>query len=191
MFAHRLTGGRAARVGLFLGAAALLSTVSSACAQSSSQPARTPVEQAAFMERTRCSADDDEKALAPVIAGAALESVHPLYAATTRGKTGVGSELRGVVMTVAAPAGVTDVWLDRALECHSARATLGHIPTASQDPFWLPGSTVDIDVRANKDGFDIVVSGYSSEDAASVFARAEAFARARNAAPPRNAEATR
>jgi hypothetical protein len=141
------------------------------------------------MERTRCSADDDEKALAQVLTGAALQSVHPLYSATSYGKTGMGSDLRGAVVAVAAPAGVTDVWLDRALECHSARATLGRLPTESSDPFWLPGASVDIDVRSAKDSFEVMISGYSTDDAAKIFARAEAFAKAKSAAAPKSGNA--
>jgi hypothetical protein len=134
------------------------------------------------MEHTRCSRDDSEKALDEVLAGATLESVRPLYRSTSMGKTGRGSDLLGVVVTVAAPAGVTDVWLDRALECHSARATLGHISTNSDDPFWLPGTSLDIDVHSAKDSFDILITGNSTEDATRVLARADAFAKARSAA---------
>jgi hypothetical protein len=141
------------------------------------------------MERTRCSPDDDEKVLREVLSGATLQSVHPLYGHTSMGKTGSASDLRGVTVTVAAPAAVTDVWLDRALECHSARAMLGRLPAQANDPFWLPGAAVDIDVRSAKDNFDILVSAYSTEDAARVFARAEAFANARSAAALKAADA--
>jgi hypothetical protein len=115
MSTHQAARDRASRMGPGVGFVAALAAVASACGGGSPQAARSPADQAAFMERTRCSADDDEKALAPVLNGATLLSVHPLYSATSSGKTGGGSDLRGVVLTVGAPAGVTDVWLDRAL----------------------------------------------------------------------------
>jgi hypothetical protein len=175
----------------WLPGALLVAVVTSACASSSPQPARSPLDQAAFMERTRCSTDDDEKALAPVLSGTAVQAVRPLYGSASSGKSGNQSDLRGAIMTVAALAGVTDVWLDRALECHSAKEMLGHIPASSDDPFWLPGSTVDIDVRSAKDGFDLAVTGYSTDDATQIFARAEAFAKSRNPAAPKAAEVPR
>ena len=156
----------------------LLLSASAGCGLSSQTDARSPAEQVAFMERTRCIADAaaDETALAPILDGAALQGVQPLYSTTESGKSGIGVELRGAVVRVAALQGVTDVWLDRALECHGAKATLGHVRAASNDPFWLPGSTVDIDVRSARDGFDVAVTGHSSADAQEVLARASAFA---------------
>ncbi len=152
-----------------------------ACGHASPAPARTGTEQAAFMEQTRCVADTgaDEKMLAPVLAGSAVQSVRPLYAVAESGKGGALHQLRGVVVTVSALPGLTDVWLDRALECHGARQTLGRVPP-SDDPFWLPGTVVDIDVRSAKDGYDVAVTGFSPEDAREIQARAETFARARN-----------
>jgi hypothetical protein len=139
------------------------------------------------MEQTRCPAGDDDKALQPVLDGSALVSVRPLYSPNAGGGKAPESRLQGVVLTVLAQPGVTDVWLDRALECHSARASLGHIAAAADDPFYLPGSSVDIDVRPAKDGYDIIVNGYSTEDTVRIYGRAEAFAKAHNRAALRSA----
>ncbi|MGO9837371.1 MAG: hypothetical protein ACLP1X_24525, partial [Polyangiaceae bacterium] len=81
--------------------------------------------------------------------------------------------------------------LDRALECHGAKEALGHTTAASDDPFWLPGSSVDIDVRSAKDGFDVAVSAYSSSDAHQVLARANAFAKSKTSIAPKAGEAVR
>jgi hypothetical protein len=129
------------------------------------------------MERTRCGADDDEKAVAPVLGGSAVQGVQPLYSAVEGSKNGLQAVLRGATVTIAALPGMTAEWLDRALECHSARVMLGEVAGAADDPFWLPGSSVDIDVRSAKDGFDAAITGYSSEDARKIFDRANAFAR--------------
>jgi hypothetical protein len=152
--------------------AILLTTA--ACSEST-PPAKNPAGQAAFMERTRCGPADDEATIAPIIGGAAVQSVQPLYSDVENMKAGLQHELRGVTISVAALPGVTAEWLDRALECHSARATLGHAPAASNDPFWLMGSMVDIEVRSAKDGFLIDVIGFSSQDAQQILSRAAAF----------------
>jgi hypothetical protein len=82
-----------------VGFALFAAFATSGCGQTPSRPAKSPADQAAFMERTRCSPDDSEGALAPVLNGAALESVRPLYGFTTSGKTGTGSDLRGVIFS--------------------------------------------------------------------------------------------
>ena len=156
----------------------------SACGPSSStaQGAQTVAARAAFVERTRCRADDDEKNLAPVLSGEAIQGVQPLYTTIEGAKSGVGSELRGVTVTVRPLPGMTAEWLDRELECHSARATLGHGQGAPDDPFFLPTSFVNIEVRSATDGFDAEVVGYAPEEAAEILARANAFAKGRVAA---------
>ena len=73
----------------------------------------------------------------------------------------------------------------RALECHAAKVTLGPTPGAIDDLFWPPGSSVDINVRSAKDGFDGATTACASEDARQILDRANAFHRA----PPRPREA--
>jgi hypothetical protein len=108
-----------------------------------------------------------------------------LYSSVEFGKSGEQSQLRGAVLAVTALPGVTAEWLDRELECHGARLTLGRGPSSPDDPFWLPGSSVDIDVRPSKDGFIIGVAGYSSADARQILDRAQAFVKAKQAPAPK------
>ena len=187
MHNRRIPDGAASRTrrNVVAATSTLLAVATAACGQSSPQGAKTPVDHAAFMERTRCTADDDGKMLAPVLGGSAVAGVQPLYSTVGGAKSGLQSELRGATVSVAALPGVTAEYLDRALECYSAKAVLGHGPTASDDPFWLPGASVDIDVRSNKDGFDIAVAGFSPEDAQKILARANAFGKAKTAPPPK------
>jgi hypothetical protein len=162
-----------------------LAATAAACGESSPQGVRSPADRAAFMESTRCATDDDEKSIAPVLSGSAVQGVQPLYNTLEGSKSGVQAALRGATIKVAALPGVTSEWLDRALECHSAKVTLGHLPGAPDDPFWLPGSAVDIDVRSARDGFDVAITGYSSEDARQILDRANAFAKAKVPAAPK------
>jgi hypothetical protein len=145
--------------------------------------ARSPVDGAAFLERTRCGPEVTDGSLAPILDGKALQKVGPLYSTVEADKSGEQSQLRGATLTVSALPGVTAEWLDRELECHGARLALGKATSTPEDPFWLPGSTVDIDVRPTKDGFIIAVAGFSTSDARHILNRAEAFAKAKTAAP--------
>jgi hypothetical protein len=160
----------------------LLAVVTAACGKASAPDGRTAADQAAFMEHTRCGIDGDDQLLAPVLSGSAVQKVEPLYSNLGSNKAGPQSQLRGATITIVALPGMTAEWLDRALECHSAKSTLGHA-RAGGDPFWLPGAIVDIDVRSARDGFDAAVTGYSSDDAQAILARATAFMASKPAAP--------
>jgi hypothetical protein len=159
--------------------APLLVVFSAVFAAGCAPPARSPVDQAAFIERTRCGPEVKDSDLAPVLGGQAVQDVGPLYSSVEVGKSGEQSQLRGAVLTISALPGVTAEWLDRELECHGARLALGQVKSSPADPFWLPGSTVDIDVRPAKDGFIIAVAGYSTADAHQILDRAQAFAKAK------------
>jgi hypothetical protein len=137
------------------------------------------------MESTRCGPEVNDTGLAPVLSGQAVQGVGPLYSSVEFGKSGEQTQLRGAVLMVNALPGVTAEWLDRELECHGARLTLGRAQSSPEDPFWLPGSSVDIDVRPAKDGFVIGVAGYSSADAHQILDRAQAFATAKTAPAPK------
>jgi hypothetical protein len=137
---------------------------------------QTVDEAAAVMEHKRCSPDVDEKSIAPVLSGVAVERWEPAY--NFEASTGSDSKrLAGAVFTVRAIKGYTSEWLDRALECHSARRVLGRIPTADEakDPFWLPGSAVDIDVQSTGKDFQVSVRSTDVADANKIVARAKAF----------------
>jgi hypothetical protein len=151
------------------------------CAIACGPAAKSPADQASFVESTRCGPELNDSELAPILDGKAVRGVGPLYSNVEADKSGQQAQLRGALLTISALPGVTAEWLDRELECHSARLTLGRVTSTAEDPFWLPGSTVDIDVRPAKDGFVVGVAGYSAADARQVFDRAQAFAKAKAA----------
>jgi len=132
------------------------------------------------MERARCGPDVGEATLAPVLQERAnIDSVSPLYADVPGGKSGGGTRLDGAVVRIRPIPGMTAEWLDRALECHSARRVLGRIPAdvLPNDPFWLPGGrTVDIDAESARDGFQVAVRGSTVDDNKEILSRANAFA---------------
>jgi hypothetical protein len=160
-------------------AAGLALAFSAALTAACGAPARSPADAAAFTERTRCGPDVAESDLTPVFSGHSVQSVGPLYATIEGGKSGSQSQLRGAVLTFGALPGETAEWLDRELECHSARLTLGETQSTPDDPFWLAGSAVDIDVRPTSDGLVVGVAGYSPDDARAILEHAQSFAKTR------------
>jgi hypothetical protein len=151
-----------------------------ACASSggTSPQAQTAAERANYIETTRCAGVNQGQPVAAVLSGQTVMGVRPLYGAMDPSKSDAREQLHGAIVTVAAEPGVTAEWLNRVLECHSAGATLGQ--TADDgDPFFLPGTVVDITVQPAKDGFAINVSTQSPQDAQRILDRATAWA------PPR------
>ncbi len=64
------------------------------------------------------------------------------------------------------------------LRCHGARATLGKIDLSQDpsDPYWLPDSWVDIEVREDGGDFLVTLTGQSVTDNIHILRRATAFA---------------
>jgi hypothetical protein len=148
------------------------------CVASSSAPARSPTDDAAAVERSRCGPDLDDTTLEPIFGHRAVESAEPLYARTSADRAGASVRLEGAVIYVRAIQGVTVEWLNRALECHGARRVLGKIPenVSPNDPFWLPGRMVSVETQSIGHGFRIAVRGATQADAQEILIRANAFA---------------
>ena len=137
---------------------------------------RSPADEAADMERSRCGPDVDEAQLSPLFDGSAIDRVEALQEdVTSADYLVVHDEVLGAVIFVRAMKGVTPEWLDRALECHSARRVLGRVADIPGDPFWLPGRTVSIDVRSARDELRVEVRGDTQADGEAILARARAF----------------
>jgi hypothetical protein len=148
------------------------------CATSTAA-SRSPTEVASTMERTRCGPGFDEASLAPLFDQRLVEGTQPSYVTLGGGRSGEQKRLTGAVLRVRPTEGMTPEWLDRALECHSAARVLGRIPESAvpNDPFWLPGSTVDIDVEPNGDSLAVTVRVPTPREAERVLERANAFVR--------------
>jgi hypothetical protein len=142
---------------------------------------RSAVDDAAAIERKQCGPSIDEASLAPLLTGQAIEGVEPAYlAAAPSGSHGAGGtykRLAGAVFSVRALKGVSAEWLDRALECHSARRILGRVPASESptDPFWVPGKLVDIDVKSTGPGFAVSVRSVDIAEAQEILKRAQVF----------------
>jgi len=94
---------------------ALVATTALSCAETSPSQARSPNEEAAAVERSRCGADLDETTLEPIFSHRAIESAEPLYARASADRAGTSERLQGALVYVRAIQGMTAEWLDRAL----------------------------------------------------------------------------
>ena len=98
---------------------------------------------------------------------------------------GVG-QVFGVRLVERPPPGVTADAAARVLRCHGARAVLGALDrvTLSNDPYWLPDSWVDIDVRERSGDLLVTLTGNTVSDNIRILHRATAFAAEQRAAVP-------
>jgi len=110
-----------------------------------------------------------------VLDGSAIERVEPLYSGSAS-KTS-NPRLQGAAILVEPAKGETAERLARTLECHQAQQSIvqATASTGRADPFWLPGSSVHVEVTSARDGFRIQVTGSSSSVAQEILARAQAL----------------
>jgi hypothetical protein len=68
--------------------------------------------------------------------------------------------------------------LTRILQCHSARALLGRLDRDSvpNDPYWLPDTWVNIDVKAEDGNFAVTLTADTVRDNLQVYGRANRYA---------------
>jgi hypothetical protein len=76
------------------------------------------------------------------------------------------------------PEGVSVDKMTRILQCHNARAVLGRAAPLTNDPYSLPNTWLDIDVREQEGNFVAVVGADRTTDNIRLLERAKAFAAA-------------
>jgi hypothetical protein len=140
-------------------------------------PAGPPAaSQAAAVERTRCTPNPGDAAVASVLDGSAVERVDPLYDGAGSPKSEL-SRLQGAAILVRPAPGETAEWLDRALECHGAQQLTAHksgaVAQTNTDPFWLPDSLVQVEVTPAGDSFLVQVTSGSTAGAREILSRAK------------------
>jgi len=120
---------------------------------------------AAEAKRTCPGARDDVASIAPV------DAVEPLYVRRPS-KSGHDTHLLGARLRLRPVAGVTPELLERALRCHQARAALGEIAHAEDDPWVVRGVWVKIEVEGH--GAELIASVASDrgEEARAILAHA-------------------
>jgi len=141
----------------------------SACA---SQPRVTA--QAADVERMQC--DSSATSQDSLVRSIEVLRVQPRYSHV---RTNNGSEERvnGAKLFVRPPKGVSAEQLTRILQCHSARVLLGQLSSSvPNDPYWLPDTWVNIDVKPENGNFAVDLSADSVRTNLEVVGRANHYA---------------
>jgi hypothetical protein len=132
-----------------------------------------PAARAASVERLECDASatsQDE-----LVRSLKVLHVEPLYTHIMTGGDNAEERVNGAKLYVTAPNGVGAEELTRALQCHGARALLGQIGTAPNEPYSLPGRWVSIDVKAEEGHFLVTLSSDTVHDNLQLFGRANRY----------------
>jgi hypothetical protein len=136
---------------------------------------RTPADRARAMA-DKCVHESEQNA-AGALSPALVETVEPAYSTVASGNDRV-IRLRGARLHLRPTLNVSAEALERTLECHQVRVTLGESSETVDDPYVLRGSWLDIGVDSTGDGLvaSVVVSRF--DDARRILERARTFAAA-------------
>jgi hypothetical protein len=150
-----------------------VTVVSSASACASTPP---PTAKAAGVERMQC--DASATAQDGLVRSTRVLAVEPLYSHVMTSRNNSEERVDGAKLLVRPPKGVSAEELTRILQCHSARILLGQVnqDTVPNDPYWLPDSWVNIDVKPENGNFAITISANSVDENLAVFGRANHYA---------------
>jgi hypothetical protein len=137
---------------------------------------RTPADHARAMA-AKCTRESEQQAAA-ALSPSLVEAVEPAYSVVPSGNDRA-IRLRGARLHLRPALNVSAQALQRTLECHQARVTLGDSPVIADDPYVLSGAWLDIDVDSDGDGLIAAVRVRSFDDARHILDRARIFASTR------------
>lgn len=131
--------------------------------------------QAAGVERMQCDAAATSQD--SLVRSIVVLHVQPLYSHVRTNNTSE-ERVNGAKLLVRPPQGVSAEQLTRVLQCHSARVLLGQVSGSAvpNDPYWLPDTWVNIDVKSDNGNFAVTVSADSVRDNLQVYGRANHYA---------------
>ncbi len=137
---------------------------------------RTPLDRAREVA-PRCARQADA-ADAGLLSPSLVESVEPAYSVVASGNDRL-VHLRGARLRLRPLPGVSVEAIQRALECHQVRVTMGTEGELPSDPYVLPGAWLDVTVESVGDGFLAAVRADGFDRAQSVLDRARGFVASR------------
>jgi hypothetical protein len=136
---------------------------------------RTPADHARAMA-TKCARESEHQA-AGALSASLVETVEPAYSTVASGNDRA-IRLRGARLHLRPSLNESAESIERVLECHQARVTLGESVAIADDPYVLRGAWLDIDVDSTGDGLIASVRTDRFDDARNVLERARRFASA-------------
>jgi hypothetical protein len=139
-----------------------------------------PQTKAAEIEQLQCEPSSSDEFDQRLLAGMTVLSVHPIYSYVHTATTGTDKRVAGTKLLIRPPEGIDPPRVLRILQCHSARAVLGHLDRSrfSGDPFWLDGAWLEIDVEAEAGNLAVKVAADDIPKNLTILGRARTFAAA-------------
>jgi hypothetical protein len=144
--------------------------LSTACLFPSPESTRSPVEVAETYVK-QCKVEDDDSRVIDV---SNILSVAPAYATVPTSNNNSQTRLLGAEIRLRAQPGLSRVWVDHVLRCHESARLRGAstMADADNDPFWLPGKWLDVDVREDQGLFVVQLTHYEVAPAKAELERA-------------------
>jgi hypothetical protein len=144
-----------------------------------------PTTKAARVERLQCEGTNAQNDLRLLQSTTVLKA-EPLYSHVVTGKNDSEERVTGAKLLIRPPDDVSAEHLTRILQCHSAKVLLGQVDASqfADDPYVLPDSWVDIDVKPQSGNFLVTLRTDNIPDGLSVLHRATAFAETHRSAAP-------
>jgi hypothetical protein len=104
--------------------------------------------------------------------------IDPIYSHVLTSSNGSEERVNGAKLLVQPPKSMSTDQMDRILECHSAGVLLGQVSGSAvpSDPYWLPNSWVNIDVKAEGANFAVLLTADTVRDNLQVLRRASRYA---------------
>jgi hypothetical protein len=139
-----------------------------------------PQTKAAEVEHLQCDPSSSDEVDLQLLAGMTVLSVHPIYSYVHTATTGTDKRVAGTKLLIRPPEGIDSSRVVRMLQCHSARAVLGHLDRSRfpGDPFWLDGAWLEIDVQPETGNLAVSVAADDISKNLAILERARTFQRA-------------
>jgi hypothetical protein len=140
--------------------------------------APAPAAQAAQVEQMQCDDSTSAQEAARILQTTKVISSEPIYSNVPTGYDDIEHRVNGAKLLVRPPEGVSPERMTRILQCDSARQLLGRVDRVAlpDDPYWLPGSWVDIRVTPEDGNYAVSIEANTITKSLQVYARAVAYA---------------
>jgi hypothetical protein len=137
-----------------------------------------PQTKAAEVEQLQCESSTSDGFDSRLLAGMTVLAVQPIYSYVHTATTGTDKKVAGTKLLIRPPEGIDSPRVLRILQCHSARAVLGHLDHSlvADDPFWLEGAWLDIDLEQEAGNLALRVVADDIPKNLAVLGHARAFA---------------
>jgi hypothetical protein len=139
-----------------------------------------PQTKATEVEQLQCEPSSSDEIEQRLLAGMTVLSVQPIYSLIHNATTGTEKRVSGTKLIIRPPEGIDPPRVLRILQCHSARAVLGHLDRLRyrDDPFWLDGAWLEIDVEPEAGNLAVKVAADDIPKNLAILKRARTFAAA-------------